>query len=741
MKHISRFCRAYASRYGAILVAVLVAALAVVAVAVSAETGGGEDRRGHVAGNDTVGVDDARLVLQHIVGKRILTPEEYELADVNCDGEVNIGDARLILQFIVGKINAFPPRPTASTGSTTPSESAATTQTTGPTGPTEPPKPLPPPKENTIQIGNYYDGDYNKYQGTAFVYESGDNGDWLNSGMFGKFLLRKEENPNLPYSVACYNSSTRNEVSALLPAGIDITGLVPVFTVRNGSYVVTSDGDPVVSGVTVLNFYEPLTLVIHNNDRVRELVITVETLETGLPSLSIITGDMSTIDSKDYYKPVGFYVGGGDSGLCDYAQAAPLYTAGGAKGRGNTSWNFPKKQFNIKLTNKTSVLGMPRARDWSLINNYEDRSMLRNQMGQYLAEQAGMQYILKQVQVDFWYNGRYMGTYVLSEKKEVDENRVNIPQYYPGAKPGEIGYFLEFDGHCPERVGYMGNNNWAGCERPLGGQRISPDDYDWMAENDPGNPQLAYRWMPYYHPASDNTFFRIPIGGKWVKIKNPKYPDEILNDKGHLTYIQAKVMEAVTALQQRNWDEIDRLMDVRSFVKWYIVEDYMNNTDSSFHGSCFMTLEPGGKFKMGPVWDFDRSSGSCAYWNWPEESFTNHQGLYNSGAAWFFLLFEHPEARAILKEEWRTFYNNIQNIRQVLEYKTEIISRSQVYNYQIWDTLGRYVVSDWAETPDMIKADTFEKQVVFLRNWLLTRRTKMDNFIRSLPDEGMDRLP
>jgi len=63
---------------------------------------------GHVSGGDKLSVTDARLVLQHLVGKITLTEEELDLANVSGGDNVSITDARLILQMLVGKIAAFP---------------------------------------------------------------------------------------------------------------------------------------------------------------------------------------------------------------------------------------------------------------------------------------------------------------------------------------------------------------------------------------------------------------------------------------------------------------------------------------------------------------------------------------------------------------------------------------------------------------------------------------------------------
>ncbi|MCL2487225.1 MAG: CotH kinase family protein [Oscillospiraceae bacterium] len=835
MKKPSRICQ----RFGVILLGPLVVMLAVAAVLVSAASAPEPDRRGHVAGNDTVGIADARMVLQHIVGKLQLTPEQLLLADVNGDGEVTIADARLILQFIVDKIAGFPSLPDkteSSAGPTGPTDSAgsgsstgaadstdfthSTNPTTDPTEPTESTGPRPP-KENTIPIveeqggddpkyeGRVYDGDepwtdeealnqgmfgrfllrqeenpdlpFNvtcyvsktrreisallpagtdlsglvpvftvrsgasvlldgktvtsgvtaldcrttfkvaiwtggeliemtvrlwtskgdpRLQGKAYIYEPGNDGEALNQGMFGKFLLRQEENPQLPYNVECYINKSGREISALLPAGIDITALVPVFTVPDGA-AVTCGGKPVISGVTVLDFYDLFTLSVQKNGGAAvNMTVRVETLYTGLPSLSLVADDLQPINEKRPYRPVSFYVGGGDPELCPYAQPEPLYMRAEAKNRGASSRQQPKRQHNIKLANKASVLGMPKAKDWSMISNVYDKSLIRNALGQHLAGLAGIEFVMKQVQVDFWLNGKYMGTYTLSEKKEVDENRISLPEYYPGAAPGEIGYIVEVDHHSGDGQ----DGKWDTLYRPIG-------------------PGEFYR--PYYNPVTEKIFFK-PRQGQIMSIKYPQY-DRLVEakDMQPIQYICDRIEEALDALRERDWTRIDRFMDVRSFVKWYMVNEYMNNGDSGFNNSCFIYLKPGGKLCMGPVWDFDGSSGN--------NDNHNVEGrpdfLYNHGAAWFYMLFEHPRAREILKEEWAAFYPKIVNLTDWVDQQATMISRSARYNFQIWDVLNRPM---GANLPEIIAANTHEKQITLLKNWLNTRRERMDPHIRAL---------
>ncbi|MCL2487467.1 MAG: hypothetical protein FWE80_02165 [Oscillospiraceae bacterium] len=63
---------------------------------------------GHVSGGEKLGVEDARLVLQHLIGKAELLPWQLDAAKVSGKNNVTVDDARLILQRIVGKISKFP---------------------------------------------------------------------------------------------------------------------------------------------------------------------------------------------------------------------------------------------------------------------------------------------------------------------------------------------------------------------------------------------------------------------------------------------------------------------------------------------------------------------------------------------------------------------------------------------------------------------------------------------------------
>ena len=61
----------------------------------------------------------------------------------------------------------------------------------------------------------------------------------------------------------------------------------------------------------------------------------------------------------------------------------------GIRGRGNSTWSFPKKPWKVKLDEKAELLGMPADKEWALLANYADRTLVRNITAMKLSEICG----------------------------------------------------------------------------------------------------------------------------------------------------------------------------------------------------------------------------------------------------------------------------------------------------------------------------------------------------------------
>lgn len=112
------------------------------------------------------------------------------------------------------------------------------------------------------------------------------------------------------------------------------------------------------------------------------------------------------------------------------------------RGRGNSTWLMAKKPYRLNLNEATGLLGMPAARNWALLANYADKTLLRNALAFCVSETLGMEYTPRSRHVELTLNGEYVGVYQLTEHIEVRPSKVNI-----GAETDSSnGFFIEWDG-------------------------------------------------------------------------------------------------------------------------------------------------------------------------------------------------------------------------------------------------------------------------------------------------------
>lgn len=143
-------------------------------------------------------------------------------------------------------------------------------------------------------------------------------------------------------------------------------------------------------------------------------------MDNSIPVLTINLSGKNTIDhiNKFAYIDGTYSLIGGDVDIIN--QNLKI------KGRGNSTWNHPKKPFNIKLEQKADWLGMGSAKRWVLIANYWDKTLLRNYLTMTLGRDVGLEFTPECHFVDLYINGEYRGNYLLTEKVELGKNRVDI---------------------------------------------------------------------------------------------------------------------------------------------------------------------------------------------------------------------------------------------------------------------------------------------------------------------------
>ena len=96
------------------------------------------------------------------------------------------------------------------------------------------------------------------------------------------------------------------------------------------------------------------------------------------------------------------------------------------KGRGNNTWRSDKKPYTLQLDEPSAMLGMNSAKKWVLLSSPTDVSNIRNKIVYDFARETALYWTPGCEYVDLYLNGEYSGLYLLTEKIEVAEERLNI---------------------------------------------------------------------------------------------------------------------------------------------------------------------------------------------------------------------------------------------------------------------------------------------------------------------------
>lgn len=454
---------------------------------------------------------------------------------------------------------------------------------------------------------------------------------------------------------ATYNNDQLNEdviglitgstITLNIPKGTNLTQLIATFTHSGESVFVI--GVEQQSTVTANDFSKEITYSVQASDGSQVTYsIQVEEIQSSLPHLYITTNDNVPITSKDNYVEAKITILGG--GLYENYEGTT-----GIRGRGNSTWELPKKPYRLKLDSKSPLLGLPEARDWVLLANYLDETLMLNAVAMKIGKLLDIPYTNTIIPVNVTLNDEFLGSYMFTEQVQVHENRVNIE---------DGGVLLELD---------------------------SGFDEDWK----------------FY-----SVGYSLPV--------NVKYPD--ITAQSELDLIQAdfqKMENLIIAETFPNNDYLN-LIDADALVNYLIVYNLTANGEINYPKSTFMYKPEGGKYTMGPIWDFDWAfsfDGIATHFN----NHTNPLFITDTHGANFFERFLlDPDIAALYKEKWEAF--RTEKLSAVLDYIVEyadLIAVSKRNDYEVWQ----------------YGSDDFSGDVQKLREWIQARASYIDASLPSTP--------
>ena len=354
----------------------------------------------------------------------------------------------------------------------------------------------------------------------------------------------------------------------------------------------------------------------------------------------------------------------------------------GIRGRGNTTWDMPKKPYKLKFDEKVSIFGLGEDKEWVLLANYADKTLLRNVVAMKLSEIVGMPWTPAMLPVEVYLNGEYIGCYTFSEHKKVSEHRVNLNIVDESANSG-----IEITG-----------------------------DY----------------YMEIEQKMDETTCFRTEICGIPMMFSDPEEPSS-----NQLQYIKNYFKEAETALKSSNFTDPDigwqKYIDIETFAKAYIVNELTKNIDGNMRKSSFITKKKNSKLQMYHLWDYDLALGNCNYLDdefgatdgpegWFIKDFSCIEHIHGwKHTNWYTILTDDPAFCKKVKEIWNANYSQLSNIPNFIDDMAEYIDTAQKRNFEKWDILYQY---DW---PNVFTSGTYTQHVGYLKEYYTTRLNWLNN--------------
>ena len=344
-----------------------------------------------------------------------------------------------------------------------------------------------------------------------------------------------------------------------------------------------------------------------------------------------------------------------------------LSEPGATRERGNASRDFPKKPYRIKFDKKQNVLDAPaKAKKWTLINNYGDKTLMRNLLAFELSRRMGLSYTPYGTAVDVLLNGEYKGCYQLCDQVEIDKNRVAITEMTPEDNQGSAltgGYLIEVDAYANQEKSWFNSNK--------------------------GNP---------------------------VTIKSP--------DEDEITANQKQYIRNFFNQMENNWTAY---LDLNSFLRHFLVGELSGNTDT--YWSVFMYKQRDENLMhVGPVWDFDlafhndkriypvntksdyiyRSGGSCAG---NMRNFVDNIVVKDAAAKRKMLEIWDEARQSGLTEE---------NLLAYIDHWATVLQQSQHLNFLRWPILNQKVHQN------VVAKGSFQAEVDVVKTFMKERIAWMD---------------
>ncbi len=438
------------------------------------------------------------------------------------------------------------------------------------------------------------------------------------------------------------------------------------------------------------------------------------------------------------------------------------------KGRGNSSWKAShqivgKYAFNITLDKKAKLLNeSAKSKKYCLVSFNADQARMRNMIIYELAQQIGSRFAPNYEPVDFYNNGQYVGSYLLTDKVEIGDPLVDILNI-DDINEELNTTFDDNDNVIKEGKNYSiyDSDDISSNRKYYGGSSINDNStkgfYKYVDLEEPD--ASTYAESGFLLEFELNERFANEISGfiskkgQQIVCKYPEYAS-----KNEIKFIMDKWNAAESVMYNKNatYTQLDEVIDVESFAKMYLIQELTKNLDGG--ATSFYIFYDNGKFYAGVAWDFDWALGqyelsqsskinsSSDFYSKVNANPSEYGGWYlNSkniyGASTFNVqaaLCQNDNFWSVVVAEWdEVFYSEFSKFTKSTVTSTSDLSGyisdfyndvkySTIMDEDKWSIIKNNPLSSWGSSNT---GSSHSEAVVWLNNWIYNRVNWMDKYI------------
>lgn len=348
-------------------------------------------------------------------------------------------------------------------------------------------------------------------------------------------------------------------------------------------------------------------------------------------------------------------------------------------GRGNSTWAAAKKPLKFRLGQAAGLLGMEEALNWNLLANAYDGSHMRNKIMMDLSNSISEDFMAEGEWTEVYYNGEYAGLYLLAEKVEIAENRLDIPsleEKNEAVNPEGTSKYQEFR-----------------YEKAYRGMTVKGVDVPNSPKDITGSYLMEMDMRIRYE---EETSGIISKKGQCFTIDHPKYPTEA--EMQYAADLLADVESAIyseTGISEISGKRLEELIDLESFADAYLYGEIAGEQDTGISSQYFYKLPDAESTLLyaASIWDFDGSLGNTnpAMYAWPECLAVSAQEVRGEATGisnrWFSALCKQNVFMDKVKERFQTIFykKGYEVINKKLPEYTEYIRKAAIRDRLRWN--------------------------------------------------------